>query len=150
MSDDLMENQVRMRALSEAAVVEFERVYPQTYSAVWRVEPYAVLGDDLPVSAGVIIDKTHKQFAIKTMIQSMLSRENTEEKREDGCTYRYISICVEGVFVLLLRSAQLLVVKDGEGHETRVTDNVIESIYRFREGEWRHLWGERFFLEHEL
>jgi len=143
-----MKNQVRMRALGAEAAEEFEQVYPQTFCAVWRVEPYAVLGGSLPVSAGTIADWTSKKGAINALIKSMLSRENTE-KTTEGVTDKFYTICVEGVFVLLLRRLLLKQITKYQ-QETRVFDRTIESIYRFRDGTWRHIWGERFFWEHEL
>lgn len=121
-----------------AAIAEFEARYPQRWMAVWRVEPFARLGS-LPVAAGLIVDWTSKEEAFAAAIKSMSLRENTEETI-DGITNKYISVCLEGVFVLLLRSFELL--RTVEEHQTNcVTENTIESVYHFRDGHWRHIWG---------
>lgn len=143
--------QDQMRELSVKAVAEFDKLYPQTWSAVWRVEPYVTLGRDLsvsgvslPVAAGLIIKDVSKKEAVEALLKSMRACENTEDKVGD-VTHKYISICTEGVFVLLLRNITLLVSEDEFQRKTRIYDNNIESIYRFRDGAWRHIWGDPFF-----
>lgn len=142
---ELFENQERMRELALKAEAAFEKAYPQSFSAYWRAEPPMEAGSlSLLCSAGVLIENATRQSAIAKLVETMNMREDREEER-DGCTYRNQSVCKEGVFVILSRSILLLSMKDESEREMHAVDRTIESIYRFRDGAWRHIWGLHFF-----
>lgn len=114
--------------IASEATKEFEALYPQQYMAVVRLDPHH--GTYLN-TVGTVSEWTDKKYAIDLAISAMNGLKGSEEP---------------DTFLILLRKIRLGTAQT-KVSKIKISDTTIESVYFFKNGKWKRVWGIPFFSE---